>query len=213
VLILVLRIIRRAVVILAILALLFSIGLETIPVFTDGSNEVVNAVRLTNQQYGLAERIAKDALVLTQTGDHSQAILELQVTLPVFEKTQLGLQKYDPSLEIPAHIPGDVEILIVQSQPDYTAMDSAARSILKNADPPINLNELAIVQEHERPYFLEMNSISKIWQGHIEDTAHNFFSFELGFGVGALVLLIVHWILGLFTKEKKGHAATVSKAY
>jgi hypothetical protein len=199
-----LRIIRKAVAVLGIIALIFSILLEMIPALSNGSNEAVNAVRLTNEQYALAERIDKDALTLTQPGDHSQAILELQVTLPTFEKDQNGLTvDNDPSLGLPDHIPSDVQLLIIQSSPDYAALDSAARSILDNADPPINQNQLAIMQQHERPYFLEMNTIAKVWQAHIIDTAIGFFRWELGFGIGMLVLVVAYFVLGRIIQRIK----------
>jgi len=206
-----LRVIRRAIVVLCVIGFLFGIFLEAIPVFSNGSNEVLNAVRLTNQQCALAERISKDALTLTQSGDHSQAILELQVTLPIFEKTQVGLQKNnDPSLELPIHIPGDAQLLIIQAQPDYAALDSAGRSILKNADPPIDPNELEIIQQHERPYFLEMGTISRVWQGHIEENAHNFFVFEFTIDIVILVLIIVHLVLGKIIQVLERRNANVA---
>jgi hypothetical protein len=195
-----LRIIRKAIAVLGIIALLFSILFEIIPTLPNTVDNAVNAVHITNQQCALAERISKDALALTQPGDHSQAILELQVTLPAFEKNQNGLVKDDdPSLELPAHIPGDVQLFIIQSQSDYAALDSAGRSILKNADPPINPDQLAIVQQHERPYFLEMNTIAKVWQTRVDDNSAAFFQVELSFGIGMLVLLVAYWVLGIVT--------------
>jgi hypothetical protein len=192
-----LRIIRKAITVLGMIALLFSILFEIIPTLPNTVDNAVNAVHITNQQTALAERITKDALALTQDGDHSQAILELQVSLPIFEKNENGLVKNnDPSLELPMHIPGDVQLLIIQAQPDYAALDSAARSILKNADPPINPDQLAIVQQHERPYFLEMNTIAKIWQQRIDDNSAAFFQIELGFGIGMLVLVVAYFVLG-----------------
>jgi hypothetical protein len=197
-----LRIIRKAIAVLGIIALLFSILFEIIPTLPNTVDNAVNAVHITNQQSALAERISKDALALTQPGDHSQAILELQVTLPTFEKNQNGLVKNDdPSLELPVHIPGDVQLLIIQSQSDYAALDSAARSILVNADPPINPDQLAIVQQHERPYFLEMNTISKVWQTRVDDNAAAFFQVELGFGTGMLALLVAYWVLGIIIQR------------
>lgn len=194
----ILRIIMRFIVIIGMILLLSSILLEMIPVFTDGSKEVVNAIHLTNQQYALAERIDKDVLILAYRpeAEHASAILELQVTLPHWEQVQSGLQTSDPTLQLPAHVPGDVQLLLIQAQPDYTAIDSAARSILANTDPPVDPNELAIVQQHERPYFLEMSTVSKIWEGHMEQNATAFFQLELWFGVGLLVLLIAYWIPG-----------------
>lgn len=192
-----LRVIKGCIAVIGIIILLFSMLFEIIPTLPNTVDNAVNAIHITNQQYALDERIAKDALALTQPGDHSQAILELQVTLPIFEKNQNGLvMDNDPSLELPAHIPGDVQLLIIQSQSDYTALDSAARSILANADPPINPDQLAIVQQHERPYFLEMNTISKVWQTRVDDNAAAFFQVELGFGIGMLVLLVVYFVLG-----------------
>jgi hypothetical protein len=195
--------------------LLFTVLFEMAPFLPNSTNGVLNAVHITHQQYALDERITKDALVLTQDGDHSQAILELQVSLPVFEKNQAGLQKNnDPSLGLPAHIPGDVQLMIIQSQSDYAALDSAARSILKNADQPIDPNQLTIIRQHERPYFLTMNNASAVWQGHIIDTAMNFFRWELGFGLGMLALVIVHWILGKVIKvlQKKEDIKEQEKA-
>jgi len=195
-LILVLYIIRRTIVVLAIIALVASILLEMIPVYTNGVNQVANAIHITNQQSALAERISKDALTLALPGDHSTAILELQVSLPVFEKNQAGLQANDPSLQLPQRTPGDIALLLVQAQSDYVALDSAAQSILKNADAPIDANQLAIIQQHERPYFIAMNIVSKTWQQRIIANALAFFQLELGFGIGLLALVIVYWILG-----------------
>ncbi len=192
----VLRLLRGTIAALGIAGLLLSILFEIIPILPNTTNNAVNAIHLTNQQGALTERIAKDALALTQDGDHSQAILELQVSLPAFEKNQNGLQANDPSLHLPAHIPGDVQLLIIQSQADYAALDSAARSILKNADLPVDPNQLAIIQQHERPYFIAMNTVAKVWQGHIEDGSAAFFRIELGFGIVLLVLVFAHWTLG-----------------
>lgn len=202
----ILRIIRGFIACIIIAILLASTLLEILPTLPNSLNSVVNAIHLTNQQYALAERISKDVLTLTQPGsDHSQAILELQVTLPAFEKNQNGLQTNDPSLGLPAHIPGDIQLLIIQSQADYVALDSAARSILKNADPPIDPNQLAIILQHERPYFIAMNTIAKVWQGHIEQNAFTFFQVELGFGIGLLVLVIVHFVLGRIVHKLSHH--------
>lgn len=196
-----LEIISSYVLVVIFVLLLFAVLFEMAPFLPNSANGVLNAMHITNQQYALDERITKDALALTQPGDHSQAILELQVSLPAFEKNQNGLVKNnDPSLELPAHIPGDVQLLIIQSQSDYAALDSAARSILKNDDQPIDPNQLTIIRQHERPYFLTMNNVSTVWQGHIIDTAMNFFRWELGFGLGMLALVIVHWILGRVIK-------------
>jgi hypothetical protein len=213
-----LRVIRRAIVVLGVIGFLFGILLEAIPVYTNGTNEVINAIHITNQQYALDERISKDVCALTQPGDHSQSVLELQVTLPAFEKNQADLQSNlqtnDPSFELPAHIPGDVQLLIIQSQSDYAALDSAARSILNNADPPIDQNQLAIIQQHERPYFITMGTAAKVWQGHIRDNAIMFFQFELGLDIAVLALMIAHWVLGKviqMLERRNVHVAATTK--
>lgn len=203
----ILRIIRSFIAVVGMIVLLAGIALEIIPVFSNGTDEVVNALHLTNQQYALDERISKDVLILAYRpeSEHASAILELQVTLPVFEKNQAilgaGLQTNDPSLQLPQHIPGDVALLIIQSQSDYAALDSAAKSILKNAGMPIDQNQLAIMQQHERPYFIQMNTISKVWQQHILQIALTFFQVELGFGIALLVLVIVYWVLDKVAKR------------
>lgn len=209
-----LEIISSFILVVIFVLLLFTVLFEMAPFLPNSTNGVVNAMHITNQQCALAERITKDALALTQAGDHSQSILELQVSLPIFEKNQNGLVKNnDPSLGLPAHIPGDVQLLVIQSQSDYAALDSAARFILKNADPPINQNELDIIRQHERPYFLMMTSVSTVWQGHILDTAMNFFRWELGFGLGMLALVIVHWVLGKVIQrlERRSHEAAITQ--
>jgi len=203
----ILRIIMRTIAIIGIIVLLANILLEVLPVLPNSLVTTVSTIHRVNQQGALAERIDKDVLILAYRPDaeHAQAVSELQVTLPVFEKIQIGLQNGDSSLNLPMRRPADVQLLLLQTQSDYAAIDAAAQSVLANAGPPVDQNELAIVVQHERPYFLAMSTVAKIWEGHIEDNALGFFWTELWIGIILMILWIASIVLSRIA-QRKGNA-------
>lgn len=189
----ILRIIQRFVIIVGVVLLLGLALLEILPVLPSNVPTVISIIHKVNLQGALAERIDKDALILAYRPEteHAQAISELQVTLPAFEKIQAGLQGGDASLNLPMRRPQDVQLLLLQSQSDYIALDAAAKTILAHTDSPVDPDQIAIIQQHERPYFVTMSAVAKVWEGHIEDNALGFFWTELWMSMLLLILYIV----------------------
>lgn len=189
----ILRIIQRFVIIVGVVLLLGLALLEILPVLPNNVPTVISIIHKVNLQGALAERIDKDALILAYRPEteHAQAISELQVTLPAFEKIQAGLQGGDTSLNLPMRRPQDVQLLLLQSQSDYIALDAAAKTILAHTDSPVDPDQIAIIQQHERPYFVTMGTVAKTWEGHIEDNALGFFWTELWMSMLLLILYIV----------------------
>lgn len=189
----ILRIIQRFVIIVGVVLLLGLALLEILPVLPNNVPTVISIIHKVNLQGALAERIDKDALILAYRPEteHAQAISELQVTLPAFEKIQAGLQGGDTSLNLPMRRPQDVQLLLLQSQSDYIALDAAAKTILAHTDSPVDPDQIAIIQQHERPYFVAMGTVAKTWEGHIEDNALGFFWTELWMSMLLLILYIV----------------------
>jgi hypothetical protein len=187
----ILRIIARFIAIIGIIVLLASAALEILPVLPNNVLTTVSTIHRVNQQGALAERIDKDVLTLAYRpqAEHAQSLSELQVTLPVFEKIQAGLQSGDASLNLPTHRPQDVQLLLLQTQSDYIAIDASAKTILAHADQPVDLDQIAIIQQHEHDYFVAMGTIAKTWEGDIESDALGFFWTE--FWMSAILLFLV----------------------
>ena len=187
----------RAITVMSIVVLISSVLIEILPLPNNNVLTTINIIRRIEQQQSLAERIDKNILILAYRpqSEHIQAINELQVTLPIFEKIQSGLQSGDASLYLPKRRPQDVQLLLVQSQPDYIAIDTAAKTILGHADSPVDLDEISIMQQHERPYFLAINNAARLWQGHILENSLGFFWTELCLGIVLLSLYIISVIL------------------
>lgn len=202
---LILPFVVRAIAIIGIVSLIGNVFIEALPLPNNNVLTTVSIMYRVEQQGALDERIDKDVLNLAYRAqsERVQAVNELQVTLPTFEQIQAGLQNGDASLYLPTRRPQDVQLLVVQSQSDYAAIDTAARSILAHADSPVDANELAIIQQHERPYFLEINDVAKVWESHILENALDFFWFELWIGIGLAVLWITYTILAGKVRAKK----------
>lgn len=200
----ILHIVTRFTTIVGMILLLGAILLETLPVLPSSVPTTVSIIHRVNQQGSFAERIDKDVLILAYRpeAEHAQAISELQVTLPVFEKVQAGLQGGDASLNLPMRRPQDVQLLLLQSQSDYIAVDAAAKAILARTDQPVDQNQIAIIQQHERPYFLAMGIVAKTWEGHIEDNAIGFFWTELWISIFLLLLWIAFLAFSRFAQRK-----------
>lgn len=199
----ILRIIMRFTTIVGMILLLGAVLLEILPILPSSIPTTVSIIHRINQQGALAERIDKDVLVLAcrPGSEHAQAVSELQVTLPAFEKVQAGLQGGDPSLNLPMRRPQDVQLLLLQSQSDYIAVDTAVKAILAHTDSPIDPNQIAIIQQHERPYFLAINYAAKTWEGHIEDNALEFFWTELWISICLMLLWIAFPVFNRFQRK------------
>lgn len=218
----ILRIIMRSIVAIGIIFLIGAALLEVLPVLPNSVATTVSIVHRVNQQGALAERIDKDVLTLAYRpqSERVQALSELQVTLPTFEKVQAGLQGGDVSLNLPMQRPQDVQLLLLQSQSDYMAIDTAVKAILAHTNQSVDPNQIAIIQQHERPYFLAMNYSAKVWEDHVEGNALGFFWVELWMSI-ILIILTLAWMVlpalnSLFVRflqrkeQARGHPTTHS---
>jgi hypothetical protein len=188
---------------LGIILLFFTLAFEALPLM---SNTTLGTFRLMTRQRVLQQRIVKNVLILayqTSSDEHVEAINELQTTLPVWEQVQKGLRLGDASLGISANLPGDIELLLTQAQPDFAYMDAAARQILARPSP-VDPVQLAIIQQHDQPYYLTMAQVSDLFQERIQGAAKIYFGIELGMGI-ALMSIWIAFLLFIrsFNKRSK----------
>src|SRR5256884_5592378 len=154
----------RVITVCGIVLLLLSIVSDSLPLMP---NNALNVVRRASQQRGLSERIAKNAIILVRDDAslHSQAVSELQVTLPGWEKIQRGLLSGDASLGLPDRVPDDVRLLLLQVRGDFSAIDAAAKAILAHPDE----TQLSIILDHNQQYYLTMENIADLLPDSVQD--------------------------------------------
>lgn len=143
------------------------------------------------------QRIVKDALVLmyrTDKDERVQALTELQDTLPVWEQVQRGLMVGDKSLGLPRNVPGDIELVMVAANADYTPMDIAVKKILSQHDPVDSL-QIQIIQNHDPKYVVSMYQVSTLWQKHVDEIFLELYWIEFGLVGGLLALVFVQYVL------------------
>ena len=134
------------------LLLLFLLGFQSIPVWLGIDADAITAV---GNQRVRAEVFARDVLVLEYrpVEMHAQAIADLQAGLPLFEAEETVLAN-DPR--------PDVQIVVSAARPDYLALQSAMQAIVEHPDGPVDPIEVTILLQHDRPYLVEMNSVTLI---------------------------------------------------
>lgn len=152
------------VVILSIFLLIVVGILEAIPV-TNSNNDLV-VLQQANFQLARAEFMIKDvfALAYRPATSHAQAISELQIQLPVFQRTQEGLANGDPSLGLPNNPSSGVKAALLDAQPDYLAITTAVSKILAHPDSAPDQAQVDIVAQHERPYISAMYPVVVLLQ-------------------------------------------------
>lgn len=188
------RIYIRFIVVFCLFLLLLLAGFQSIWVLAGAGTPIMLQ---TGLQRTRVQSIAKNALILASRPEeeHTQAVSELQNILPRFEQAQVGLNKGDTSLQLPSHVPDDIAALVVASQSDYGAIDTATRKLLVTADGHVDLLQVDIVITHERDYSLEMTAVASAWQSHIENAFLQIFAWEMGIVFLLLVLVLVQYIL------------------
>jgi hypothetical protein len=135
-------------------------GLQTILV----SFSEAELLRQTTLQSTRCQRIAKIAQVLGGTPEISmraQYISELQNTLPIWEQQQARALKYKSS---------DLYLLATQAQPDFVAIDAAAKTILVHPANRADPVQVDIVLQKERNYTVQMSQLASLLQQHIEES-------------------------------------------
>ncbi len=181
-----------------LLALLF--GFLGIWVFAGSASTIMNQVSL---QRSRGVRIAKDALILRYDPlaiDRTQALSEMQDTLPVWARTETALVTGDSTLQLP-HPPSEVVTLVAQAQSDYLPMQIAAQHLL--VDPThIDPTQVQIILDHEHGYAVSANQITLAWQQHIDDAFYRLFWIE-----ASLVIVVAAVItLNFFVIMRRGNS-------
>jgi len=191
------RIYRRIVLISAIALLVLLIAFQLVPL-TFNETAILSQV---GQQKTRSQRIAKDVYVLAYrpNDEHAQAISELQNTLPSWEQTQAQLQHI--------RISGNIDVYIVQSQPDFTAMDTASRKLLAiaNANPnaKTDTTQVDIVAEHERGYYLSISQFISAFDQHVQERMQLLVYIEVGIALLILILTILPIILSRLKRTQQ----------
>jgi len=181
-----------------IFLLVVSLLFESLPFMPDNT---LNTFHLAARQRVLEEHIVKDVLILAyrpSPDEHAEAISEMQTALPVWEQVQVGLQNGDASLGISPHLSGDVKLMLLQTQPDYTYLDAAARHILAHPSP-VDQEQVTIIMQHNQNYYISMAQTVNVFQDDIYNVTRIYFGIELGMGI----LLIIIWIVFMRSMRKR----------
>lgn len=149
-----------------------------------------NLMRQVGLQPAREQRIVANVLILAYrpTSEHAQALSALQNLLPLWQKTQNGLMNGDDSLGLPKRSPQDIQLLLLQAQPDYVAISTATQKILDHPDRLAD--QLPIIMDHQNDYYVTMTQIVSLWQSHIDAVFYQLFWWEAGLD-GACLLIVV----------------------
>lgn len=158
------------------------------------------------------QAITKDVLILAYrpTADHAQAISELQIVLPLYEQTQRGLQMGDTALMLPAHVPETVQTLMIASQSDYLAIDTAAKKIIAHSDGLVDPIQAQIILSHEHSYAVEMTQVNNAWQLQIDGAFLHIFLIESGITSLVIILLLLLYVRSRIEERNERAANTHS---
>lgn len=187
-----------------ILILLLMAGFLSLPELHTNGYTILNQVELQRTR---VERMAKDAWLIADSPapvTYAQSVGELQVILPAWEKTQKGLQVGDSTLGLPRRVPSDVLLLIIQSQPDYTVMDSALHRILARPDDKSAVLDIQaqIVLDHESKYYYLIGQVYTLWLDRIDGIEDQLYDIELVLIAGAIAIVIINFI-GMMRWQRK----------
>jgi hypothetical protein len=168
-------------------------GFVALPV----NNRDLRVVNQISMQRTRVELIVKDVLILAYRPkvDHAQAISQLQIVLPGWENTQDGLQTGNRNLGIPANLPDEIASAIDMTTPDYLAIKTAAETILRDKDQPVDPIQMDIILQHERDYLLAMSQVGTLYQQNAEARNVQLYWIKIGLNFALLALAVVFWII------------------
>jgi len=170
------------------ICLFFAIGaMETFPLLP---NNTLDTFRLLGQQRSLGLRIIDNAYVLgyRPIAEHAQALDAIQKSIEPWEQEQKIL--------VSGGFSDDINLLLLQTQPDFSSIDSAVHIIIRN---PGNIDpaQLTILATHENNYFIGMSLALSLYQDKIHSLTLSYFGIQLAL----TVMLLGCW---LFLIKKKG---------
>lgn len=171
---------------------------EALPL-TNGNNDLV-VLQQATLQLARDEFLVKNvyALAYRPASARAQAIGELQIQLPAFEKTQAGLMYGDPSLGLPDNPSSGVKTALLSANSDYLAIDAAVKVILAHPDSAPDPTQVNIVAMHERPYIAEMYPVVVLLQQEAQTRAIQLLVLKMAL-IGLVVIAILLKYL-LFTQ-------------
>lgn len=117
-------------------------------------------------QIARANVIAKDIVVITYnpTRDNSQFVSDLQVILPLIQKTQDAFSTGDASLGIAGN-PTDTILQALQlAQSNYLSLVTAAKVVAANPTTQLNSIEVNIVLNNVPQYSTNMSNIALLYR-------------------------------------------------
>jgi hypothetical protein len=187
---------RRLCMIVALILLGLLAAYETIPL-TYQEAEIVNQI---DSQAIRAQRIYSNALTLAYRPqeEHAQAVSEIQNTLQPWEREQSELQGL--------RLNEDMRVLVVQAQPDYVAIDVAAKTLIAHPEDKV---QVEIITEHRRNYVLLMTQLSMLYSQRIPARIQWFVSF--GEGITLLLLAAMTAKFVIAAKERKVAKAIIKQ--
>lgn len=160
---------RRIVFVASLVLLLLLVATQMLRLAFNEETEL----RQATLQSARCQRVVKVALILKDpsiTRDtRLQVVSELQNTLPSWEKQQGRMQSYQTD---------SLRILVVQTQADFAAMDTAAWSILANPNRPADPVQVGIIVQHEHNYTTIMAQLATLVQQRLEEIDHEIIAFE-----------------------------------
>jgi hypothetical protein len=183
---------RRVVLGCLLFLLVALIATQILPLFFDEPG----LINQTAMQSTRAQRIAKDALVMAyrSSDEHSQAVSEMQDTLPQLEAEQIQLR----TLMSP-----DAQLLVTESQPDYAAIDTAAQMLLAHPTDPTDITQVTIILEHERNYALTMSQLAVLRQTKIQESNLVLVASQCVISLLIIVLVAVFFVLSRQSKQNQ----------
>lgn len=151
-------------------------------------NDDLAIINQANLQVARVEYFAQAVQVLAYRPltFHSEAVSGMEVNLPILQQTQNGLLKGDTTLGLPNNPPDDVHILLVNMQPDYSAMVAALKAILANPDKQPDPLQVDIIMQHTQPYAIGLYQVVQAMTKHAEQRKILFFIIDI-----VLVVLVL----------------------
>lgn len=167
---------------LTIFLLLTTLSFLLLPLsrLADAANKLNNL----NLQQARCERITKDVLILAyrSEGERAQALSELQDTFPLWQQEQNSLAIIsDPQ----------IQLLVLQSDADYTPMAKATQTLLSQLRTPPGLLQVTIILQHDHGYEVTMNQLVTLIDQDIVNNEQQFLLIESAFvGVGLILVIL-----------------------